>query len=288
MLRVNWRRDQFKLDINPILDKYENYLRSRGYRPSSISRYVNIIKIYLDRNGSIKPSVDDAANYRADLLNSNRAKATINLVSAALSQFHKMYGEDVNFPYLKLNNKLPYYLTSDDVLSILSVIRNLKHYTMICLCFYCMLRASELINLEDRDLDLKNLTLKVRNGKGGKDAFLPIASDCAEVLRQYLEIRPKVVLQDGSIPLFPTDFGNKWDRRDLYRMFTAYKKKAGISIPGGTHLLRHSAASILIKNGADILTVKTLLRHERIETTARYLHTSDSIIRDKYQRYLVI
>lgn len=151
-----------------------------------------------------------------------------------------------------------------------------------------MLRASELTNLNDSDVDLKNLILRVCQGKGGKDALLPIAPDCAEVLRQYLEVRQKVVLEDGTVPFFPTDFYHRWERRDLYRMFIIYKKKAGINIPGGTHLLRHSAATILLNNGADLLTVKELLRHVSLSTTEKYIHLSKEGVRDKYERYLVL
>ncbi len=288
MIQVNWKTVGIKHNLNPVLYKFGNYLLTKGYRESSIIRYLEIIKVYLKVNKSVKPTVDDAINFRANLLKSNRKRATINLYSAAIKQFHKMHGEDVELPYLKLNNKLPYFLSADDVLRILSVIPNLKHYSMISLCFYCMLRASELINLNDEDVNLRDLTLRVRNGKGGKDAILPINPDCAEVLRQYLEVRPKVVLKDGRIPVFPTDYCNRWDRRDLYRMFKAYKERAGVNVPGGTHLLRHAAASILLQNGADVMTVKTLMRHERLETTARYLHVADNVVREKYARYLVI
>lgn len=285
-LKIDWNKAS-RFDINPVLLKYENYLRSNGYSPTSIDRYRNLIKIYLCATKKIKPNVDDAVEFRSYLLKSNRKKSTINLYSASIKQFHKMHGEYINLPYLPVNNKLPYYLTSDDVLSILSIVKNIKHYAMISLSFYCMLRASELINLNDEDINLKDLTIRIKNGKGGKSAILPMNADCADVLRQYLGIRPKVVLKDGSIPLFPTDFLNRWDRRDFYRMFVAYKTKAGIKIPGGTHLLRHAAATILLKNGADIMTVKELMRHERLETTARYLHITNNV-RENYNKYLVL
>jgi hypothetical protein len=140
-IRVNWDRSQLRLDINPILNKYENYLLAKGYGPSSITRYLDNVKFYLFENKSVKPTVDDAVRFRADLLRSNRKRTTINLYSAAIKQFHKMYGEDVDMPYLKLSNKPPYFLTSDDVLKILSVINNLKHCAMISVSFYCILRA---------------------------------------------------------------------------------------------------------------------------------------------------
>ena len=285
-LNVDWNR-QLKSDINPMLSKFENYLRYKGYSPVTSERYLALVKAYLSRRGNQRPTVDDAIEFRAEIANSNYSRATLNLYSAAIKSFHKMNGEEVDLPYLKLDNKLPYYLTAENVLEILSGIRNLKHYAMISLCFYCMLRASELCALSDSDLDLKNLTLRVRSGKGRKDAILPVNPDCANVLRQYLEIRPKVVLPDGSIPVFPSDFSNRWNRRSLHRMFCGYKRAAHIDIPGGTHLLRHSAASILLKNGADIMTVKELMRHVRLETTARYLHLGQGV-REKYNQCLTL
>lgn len=288
MLRINWDKSQLKNDINPVLGKYENYLRAKGFRETSILRYKDSIKRYLNKNNSIKPTIDDAMEFRDELLKSNLKSSSKNLYFISLKHFYKMYGEDVEFPYLPVNNKLPFFLTSDDVLKILSVIPNLKHYTMITLCFYCMLRSSELTHLDDADVDLKNRILRVCEGKNGKDALLPIAPNCAEVLRQYLEIRPKVVLKDGSIPFFPTDFSNRWGRRDFYRMFVSYKKKAGINIPGGAHLLRHAAATILLKNGADLLTVKELLRHVSISSTEKYIHLSKEGVRNKYEKYLVL
>ncbi len=288
MIHVNWKKNQLKNDINPVLEKYENHLRSQGYRESSITRYKELIKRYLDKTGSIKPTIESTMEFRDNLLKSKLKSSTINLYFAAIKQFYRMNDEEVKFPYLPVSNKLPYFLTSDDILKILSVIPNLKHYSMIYLCFFCMLRASELTNLNDSDVDLKSLILRVREGKGKKDALLPIAPDCAEVLRQYLEIRQKVVLEDGSVPFFPTDFYHRWERRDLYRMFTAYKRKAQISIPGGTHLLRHAAATILLNNGADLMTVKTLLRHSSLTTTEKYIHLSKEAIRGEYERCLVL
>ena len=159
---------------------------------------------------------------------------------------------------------------------------------MLNTLFYACLRASELCALNDEDLDLKSQTIHISNGKGGKEAVTPISSDCQEILMEYLEVRPQLEIE-GEHPLFFSDYGNRWNRTDLYKMFMSYKKKAGISKPGGLHVFaRHSSASILIKNGCDIMTIKELLRHESIDTTARYLHISDETIREKYEKYLIL
>jgi len=83
-----------------------------------------------------------------------------------------------------------------------------------------------------------------------------ITPECAEILKKYLKIRPKMMI-NGKHPLFYTDFGRLWDRRDVYRLFIYYKQKAGILKTGGVHVFsRHSPATLMIANGADIRIVQ--------------------------------
>ena len=159
---------------------------------------------------------------------------------------------------------------------------------MLKTMFYASLRASELCNLDDSDLDLKALTIYVRRGKGGKDALVYITDDCTKTLRRYLEVRAPFEV-DGRKPLFYTDFGGRWERRSVYRMFMHYKKLAGIEKHGGVHVFsRHSVGSLLVKRGCDIVTIKELMRHSDVNTTMRYLHISDATKREKYEQYLIL
>ncbi|MGB5100051.1 MAG: phage integrase N-terminal SAM-like domain-containing protein [Methanothrix sp.] len=100
MVHVNWNKSQLKNDINPVLRKYENYLRSRGYRESSIIRYTDSIKIYINKTKSIKPTLENTMEFRDGLLKSNLKSSTINLYFAAIKQFYKMHNEEVEFIYL--------------------------------------------------------------------------------------------------------------------------------------------------------------------------------------------
>lgn len=285
---VDWYKPHKTFDINPILKRYENFLRSQGYRASTIIGYRTAIKRYLTYTNSNKPAPEDAAKFRGSLIEAQHAPSTVNHYSAAIKAFHGMYGEEVALKMLPVHNQLPHFFDEDDILKIFSVCKNLKHYAMLSTAFYCLLRASELCELDLPDIDLKNLNLHVRNGKGGKSAVVPIAPDCAEILKQYLEVRPPLEI-NGREPLFYTDYLHRWERRTFLRMFMDYKKLAGINKPGAVHCFaRHSPASILIKNGCDLLTIKELMRHENLTTTARYLHVADNVKRDKYERFLVL
>jgi len=159
---------------------------------------------------------------------------------------------------------------------------------MLQTLFYGCLRASELCNLNDDDLDLKARTLRIREGKGGKDGIVIISPECATTLKRYLEVRPRFEV-DEHFPLFYTDFGRRWDRRDIYRMFMTYKKLAGIEKHGGVHVFsRHTPATIMVAKGCDIRIVQEILRHNDIRTTLRYAHVSDKTKREKYEQYLTL
>jgi integrase/recombinase XerD len=285
---INWDASELKMELNPLLKHYEQYLRSQNYRDSTIDGYCNLIKVYLKFLKTDKPTLDQAVKFREDLMSSPRKlkPSSVNNYYAAIKLYHKMNGEDLNLPLLKVNSKINFYYTEDEILKMLSVIKNIKHLAMIATLFYCLLRASDLCNLNMQDLNIKELNLYIRDGKRGKSAVIPIPPVCGEILKKYLQVRPSLEV-DGE-PLFFTDYGNRWERLDLYRMVVGYKNKAGIHKTGGCHMLRHSAASILIKNGCDIATLKELMRHEHLETTARYLTVLDSTKRSKLEKYLVL
>jgi len=92
-------------------------------------------------------------------------------------------------------------------LAIFNATTNLKHYTMLSLMFFCMLRAGDLMNLEDEDIDMKTMTLRIRDGKFGKSAILPIPKACVQTLEQYLQVRPCIEI-GGKHPVFFTDHKN--------------------------------------------------------------------------------
>ncbi|MCK9439838.1 MAG: tyrosine-type recombinase/integrase [Methanothrix sp.] len=162
-----------------------------------------------------------------------------------------MNGEEFAFKMLPVNNTLPFYFDEEDVHDIfIAASHNIKHLSMLKVLFYCCLRASEICKLEDKDINFKTMTIKVREGKMGKDGIVYLTEDCIKTLKRYLEIRPQLKIE-GKTPLFYTDHSNLFDRRDIYKMFIHYKTLAGISKPGGVHVFsRHSPGCLMIKKGS--------------------------------------
>ena len=217
-LEVDWGIESKVEDFKPTLMRYRKYLIDSGFRSSTIDSYVGHIGRFLEFAQNERPPANIAHAFRERLLSNNLSRSSVNNYSFAIKSYYRMIGEEMSFQFLKRNNNLPYYFDEADVLKIFGSCHNLKHYAMLQTLFYGCLRASELCNLDDSDLDLKTQTLRIREGKGGKDGFVMISSECAKILRRYLEVRPQLDI-NGRKPVFYTDFGKMWDRKDLYRMF---------------------------------------------------------------------
>jgi site-specific recombinase XerD len=284
-LNVNWRRGDDAKDFMPSLKRFRHFLEDEGLRESTICSYVFRVGKYLEFAASDTPSVEDFKMYQGSIQKLSRS--SINNYCFAIKKYHEMLGQKVNFTFIKPKNTIPYYFDESDIAKVFSVCYNLKHLAMLQTLFYGCLRASELCSLDESDLDLKALTLRVE-GKGGKEALVYITDECAKTLRHYLEVRPQLEFNNRK-PLFYTDFGGRFDRRDIHRIFIHYKKLAGIQKHGGVHVFsRHSVGSLLVKRGCDIVTIKELMRHSDIQTTMRYLHISDSVKRMKYETFLTL
>lgn len=287
-LALDWHIKANIGDFKPTLIRYRKYLADNGFRNSTIDSYVGHVGRFLEFAQNERPPVSTANAFREKLISKNLSRSSLNNYAFAMKCYYRMIGEEVSFPFIKRNNNIPYYFDQEDILKIFSVCDNLKHYAMLQTLFYGCLRASELCNLDDSDVDLKALTLRIREGKGGKDGIVLISEDCAAILKRYLEVRPPLEV-NGCYPLFYTDFGRRWDRKDLYRMFMTYKNKAGIEKHGGVHVFsRHTSATIMVANGCDIRIVQDLLRHRDIRTTLQYAHVSDKTKRERYEQCLTL
>lgn len=287
-LRVDWNRHAHGVDVDPALRRYTRYLENAGFSPATIQSHKYRVKKYLEFSKTDKPNEADFAQFRDYLLGRKLARNTLNNYGFATRRYHEMMGTVVKFNYLKPNDTIPFYFDEEDINRIFSVCGNIKHYAMLVTMFYECLRVSELCNLNDTDVDFHAMTLRIRGGKWGRDAMVPLNPEVAKVLRDYLQVRPDVRI-DGVAPLFITDYLRRWHRTDVGRMFHDYKKEAGVQKTGGVHVFgRHSPATIMIKNGCDIMTVKNLMRHKDITTTARYLHINDEVMRQRHNEYLKI
>lgn len=137
------------------------------------------------------------------------------------------------------------------------------------------IRRSELANLKLYDLDLKNGTLRVREGKGKKDRFVPLGARAITALKNYIEdVRAELVLGADDGTVFVHEFGEPFEKGRLSDLVKRYLLAAGINKPGSCHLFRHAMATQMLENGADIRFIQAILGHAQLTTTEIYTHVS--------------
>lgn len=156
---------------------------------------------------------------------------------------------------------------------------------MLELFYSTGLRRTELCRLDLSDMNTGRRTLHVRLGKGKKDRVVPVGARAVAWLERYLkEVRPRLCLDTRTPALFLTGYGDAFNPDVLSRMVSAWLKQAGLKRKGCCHVLRHSCATHMLENGADIRFIQQLLGHEKLDTTAIYTEVSIKQLQEVHAR----
>jgi integrase/recombinase XerD len=157
--------------------------------------------------------------------------------------------------------------------------------TMLELFYSTGIRRTELCRIELPDLNTERGTLHVRLGKGKKDRVVPVGRQAIAWLERYLkEVRPRLCLDTRTQALFLTGYGGPFNPDVLSRMVSAWLTKAGLKRKGCCHVLRHTCATHMLENGADIRFIQQLLGHEKLDTTAIYTEVSIKQLQEVHAR----
>jgi integrase/recombinase XerD len=182
--------------------------------------------------------------------------------------------EYLHLPSIQHEKKLPTVLSKEEVWRMLLNCKLLKHRILIGLLYGCGLRCMEVRSLRLQDLDFDRKQLKVVQGKGKKDRYVPLSEHLIRGLKTYIEAEnPKTYLFNGQPEgRAGGDFDSRYSQRGVQWAVKQACKSAGISKEVCVHTLRHTYATHLLEDGLDIISLKNLLGHENIETTMEYLH----------------
>lgn len=192
----------------------------------------------------------------------------------------------------KVSRRLPKILEDDEIMMLFkSINRNtplgFRNYIILDLLFSSGLRASELCQMEVKDLKLNQRQILI-HGKGSKDRYVPIHLELEKDLRQYLTYTRPILLAKG--PMTNNDYvfinyrGTQLTERGLRVILKKIISDSGETYKIHPHMLRHAFATTLLNHGADLRVVQELLGHEHLKSTQVYTHVSTEVLKEKFAK----
>jgi len=255
-----------------ILRKLTFDLETRGRSIETIKEYTSKTRLYQDHYG--KPADQMGETKIIEYLHylATEKKIHANSVNTYNSALRFLYGVTLDIvlnhkklPRLKQTRRIPQIFTKEEVAKILGGTENLIHKAMLMLAYGSGLRLSEITHLKVSDIESAQMRILIRHGKGDRDRYAMLPKATLEVLRLYwLEYRPKDWL------FVAPKTGGRYHARTLQDAFKAALKRSGVGKYGTIHTLRHCFATHLYEDGHNLLALKKLLGHVRIDTTAWY------------------
>ncbi|MBM7569761.1 site-specific tyrosine recombinase XerD [Aquibacillus albus] len=287
------------------LSDFLHYLRvERGLSDNTLKSYHRDLKSYLEflQKNNIKSwntvFRSHLLQYLYELNDKGKSSATIARTLSSLRLFHQFlvreYHDVSEDPSLhietpKKEKRLPKVLSANEVDKLLSIEGNdplsLRNKAMLEILYATGLRVSELVSLKLNDLHLTMGFIRCF-GKGSKERIVPLGDLAKESVESYLSLsRSSLLKNNGTDYLFLNHHGKALSRQGFWKILKSIARDAGITKPITPHTLRHSFATHLLENGADLRSVQEMLGHADISTTQIYTHVTKSRIKDIYQSY---
>ncbi len=272
-------------DLNSVIKKFENYLLAQKKSRNTVREYKSLVKNFLEfeKKDPTNISIEDIENYREYLvIEKHASKQTIYLTMKALQSFFKFLNRNdlSKIPAPKRSKKLPVYLNSLEMNRLIEASsKNKRDHAIIVLLAYSGMRVSELCSLDVEDIDFIEGIVRIRSGKGDKDRIVVVDRRAIETLKDYLHDEKRY-----NGPLFLTQKNSRITPVHVERLIRKYSKLAGISKHVTPHVIRHTFATTLLKNGADIRFIQQLLGHSSISTTEIYTHVDENMLREIYEK----
>lgn len=292
------------MDIQILAQKFYDYsIYIRGYSKETLRRYKSIINFYCKFNNLTKIEEVTEDNVRALFYNGRTERGW---KPNTFIVFHKTLGvffrwcienkymsinptEDIEIP--KLEKRLPSRLTKQEALRLLEVVYNYpyedkflryRNHAIYSVFIFAGLRKMELLNLKYTDVDIENLSIFVRQGKGSKDRIVPMSYTLAQSLKRYVEERKRrgKVCPEFFVALYP-DMG--FGDMGLKRLTDKIRKASKINFT--IHKLRHTFATLLVESGCDIFSLSKMMGHSDIKSTTIYLSASVEHLRAQIAKH---
>lgn len=276
------------------LEKKYSVHTSTAYKNDLFSFRDFLVKEYSQDN-LLEAHYSQIRSWIVSLVDSDMSNRTINRKVSSLKSFYKFSQKTnkidvsplVKHKALKTQKKVQVSFTSKEINTVINQIAIDTDFTstrnkLIVELFYSTgIRRAELINIKDKDISFSDRTIKVL-GKRNKERFVPLLTSVIQTLKKYLELKKEFTI--GEEELFITKTGNKIYETLVYRVINSYFSKISSKEKKSPHILRHSFATHLLNEGADLNSVKELLGHSSLASTQVYVQNSLDVIKKVYNQ----
>ena len=278
-----------------LIEKFLDYLQlEKNYSSNTLSAYKRDLIQYnnfiIENNGNLEIENADYKIIRSwivSLVSSNISNRSINRKVSSLKSFYKFLIKTDTIKSsplkahspLKQSKKIQVPFSQEEINSLLDSdfftndYKGVLQKSIIAFFYFTGVRRIELINIKESDISLESSTIKVM-GKRSKERIIPILPKLKKSLKYYREIKSKYNGNTSPEYLFISKNGKQLSEKFVYRTVNEYFKLVSPKIKKAPHVLRHSFATHLINEGADINSVKELLGHSSLSATQVYSHTS--------------
>jgi len=272
--------------------RYERRLSSHSIKAyeGDVLQFLSFLK---DINHIGEIQLSDFRKWLIFMMNNHVSARSIHRKFSALNTFlnyllSKAEIKSNQLHYLKLpklGKRLPGFLTPNQAFQLLDAEDDdhdmaIMHQCISELLYQCGFRRSEILNLTHTNIDLVNRQIKV-TGKGKKERIVPIGASLTALLENYIEIAVHLCNKDLNKLLFVTPKGNKLYPEYINRLMAKNGQKIGMKIT--PHQLRHSFATHLLDNGAELIAIKELMGHGNLSATQEYLHSKITELKKVYK-----
>ena len=254
-------------------------LQRRNFSEATTRSYIGAVERFARFFGKPPDRLgpDHIRKWQAHLLHERKLAVgtVVNQVAALRFFFRRVLKRRLppdSIPYPKYtHHRTPRVLSPDEVVRMIEAASNLQARAILMALYSTGMRRSELVHLRIEDIDSERMVIHIRKGKGGKDRDVPLCPKLLETLREYWRWKkPKTWLFPGQ----PSSSGDHLTDKTVWYVCAEAARFAGLKKRVSPHMLRHSFATHLLEEGADLATIQVLLGHADLEATTIYLHVS--------------
>lgn len=283
--------------MNENLENYRNYLKyERAYSDNTVGAYMNDLNKYEEflKKDILESDTEDLEKYLKHIKNFE-STTVAHKITSIKSYFNYNIkrgivsanpADKVSRP--KLTKHLPEYLTEEEVGKLLDVeVKSPYDYrnkTILELLYSSGIRISELVNIKTPNYDSEECLIRIM-GKGSKERIVPLGDYAVNIMNDYMNNYRPLINKKHTDYVFINNRGDKISRQFIFKVIKKEALKKGIKKDISPHTLRHTFATHLLKNGADLRIIQELLGHENISTTQIYTHVTNNKLKSDYETY---